>query len=856
MTRSLFLLPVLALAASAQETPTLPPAPPVQSRSVAETLKTLQLPAGYRLEPVLSDPEIKEPVAIAFDGDGRMFVVEMRTYMQDIDATGERDPVSRVSLHEDTDGDGVYDKHTVFADKLILPRMVLPLERGKAIIGETDTNDLYLWTDTNNDGVADKKERIFEGGPRGGNMEHQPSGLIWSADNWLYTTYNAYRLRWTAQGLIKEPTAANGGQWGVTQDDWGKQWFVNAGGEKGPVNFQTPIAYGAFNVANQFAPDFDVVWPASVGIPDVQGGDRRFRPEDFTLNHFTATCGGEVYRGDRLPAELRGNLFFGEPVGRLLRRTVIDVRDGLSYLSNPYDKSEFLRSTDPLFRPIQAANAPDGTLYIVDMYRGIIQEGNWVNKGSYLRGIVQQHSLDKQTSRGRIWRLVHDTTKRGPQPAMSKETSAQLVAHLGHPNGWWRDTAQKLLVLKQDQSVVPTLITMANQDLNPLARFHALWTLEGLNAATPELIRAKLRDQHPQVRAAAIRVSESLYKAGDKSLLPEVLALSKDADATVAIQSFLTAKRLEVPDWKKSIEALATANAGLGVRTIADQILHPPVPVSKLALNKDEEKLFKSGETTFQTLCAACHGIDGKGMPMAGAAPGAMLAPALAGSKTINGWRDASILVLLHGLTGNIDGKRYEGQMISMATNDDAWIASVLSYVRNSFGNRAGFVTAKDVAKLRGETKERTTPWTSEELRARVPQPLNNRQAWKLTASHGEKKVALAIDGKPDTRYTTDAYQVPGMWFEVELPQETEITGIGLETLASAGDTPNKYTVEVSTDGQSWGQPVASGAGVSPDLLIPFAPAKAKFIRITQTGELKGRFWSIHELQVFATPKG
>jgi hypothetical protein len=286
---------------------------------------------------------------------------------------------------------------------------------------------------------------------------------------------------------------------------------------------------------------------------------------------------------------------------------------------------------------------------------------------------------------------------------------------------------------------------MARTHGDPLARFHALWTLEGLDAFTPEIVRQKLEDGHSQVRAAAIRMSESLYKAEEKSLMPDIAALMSDADADVAIPAILTAKRLELPDWKKSL-----------------------------------------------------------------------------------------------ALTGDIDDKRYEGQMIAMATNDDAWIAGVLSSVRNSFGKRAGFVTAEEVARLRAATKDRTQPWTSEELRARLPQPLPQREKWKLTASHAPSDVALAIDGKPDSRYTTTTSQVPGMWLQIELPQATRIGGLELESNKSPGDYPRGYTVELSTDGAQWGKPVATGKGSLPDTVITFPPTEAKFVRLTQTGEQKG----------------
>ncbi|MHA3773374.1 DUF7133 domain-containing protein [Verrucomicrobiota bacterium sgz303538] len=846
------LLAVASLPNAAGKAESFPPQPAVQPRSPQEELKTIQLPTGYRLDLVLSEPQVTEPVTCAFDGNGRMFVAEMLSYMQDIDGKDELTPVSRVSLHWSSKGDGVFDKHTVFADKLLLPRMILPLGKGQLVIGETNTLDLFLYTDTDGDGVADKKEPWFQGGPRGGNLEHQPSGLVWALDNGIYTTYNAYRLRWTPGGVVKEPAAANNGQWGVGQDDHGKVYFMNAGGEQGPQSFQVPTVYGQFNPKAQFAPGFPEVWPA-VGVADVQGGHGRHRA-DGTLNHFTATSGAEVYRGDRLPAELRGNLFFGEPVGRLVRRAIVEAKDGLTTLRNPYQesKSEFIRSTDLCFRPLNFVTAPDGTLYMVDMYRGIIQEGNWVRPGSYLRSVVEQYSFDKVTDRGRIWRLVHDTTKLGPQPRMYDETTAQLVAHLEHPNGWWRDTAQKLLILKQDKSVVPALAKMARSNPNYLARLHALWTLEGLDALDATLVLEKLKDENPQIRVAAIRVSESLFKKGDTSLQSEIIAMSKDANADVVMQSFLTAKLLNWPDHKKLIADVVSTTSFAGVKEIGGQILNPPTSAAPaIPFSDAEKKVMAAGQEVFNTLCATCHGPDGKGLPMAGAPAGTMLAPALANSKTVTGPRAGSILVLLHGLTGDIDGKKYEGLMVSMASNNDEWIANVLSYIRNGFGNRAGFVSAQDVARLRASTANRTQPWTIAELRAAVPQPLPDRKAWKLTASHNAKALSAAIDGDTGSRYTTNASQEPGQWFQIELPQETLVTAIELDAAASTRDYPRGYKVELSSNGTTWGKPVAEGKGAGPLTSIEFPPARAKYVRITQTGEVKGLFWSIHEVQVF-----
>ena len=672
-------------------------------------------------------------------------------------------------------------------------------------------------------------------------------------DNGLYSTYNNYRLRWSPKGAIKEPAAANGGQWGLCQDDHGRLVFMNAGGEQGPVSFQQPVVYGAFNPKEQFAPGFAEVWPL-VGMADVQGGNGRFRVEDKTLNHFTATSGVEIYRGDRLPAELRGNMFFGEPVGRLVRRAIVESKDGFTTLSNPHQdaKSEFMRSTDPCFRPLNMATAPDGTLYIVDMYRGIIQEGNWVREGSYLRKVVEQYAFQNVVGHGRIYRLVHDTTKPGPQPRMLDETPAQLIAHLEHPNGWWRDTAQKLLVLCDDKSVAPALTAMARTNTNYLARLHALWTLEGIGALDAALVREKMKDTHPQLRVAAIRVSESLFNAGDKSFAADVQAMAQDQDSDVAIQSALTARVLNLPDWKKSLE---TASPSRGMKAIADAILRPPAAIARNRFTPAQIKQLKAGESTYQTLCAACHGLDGKGMPMAGAAPNARLAPALAGSKTVLGHRDGPIYVQLHGLIGDIDGEKYEGQMIAMATNDDAWIASVLSYVRNSFGNRASFIAPQEVARIRVATKARTQPWTIPELRAALPQPLTNRKEWKLSASHNNAACAAAIDGDAGSRFSTNASQVPGMWFQIELPRETSVVAVEFDSSNSPRDYPRGYKAELSLDGKMWTE-AAHGDGADAVTEIEFPPANAKFIRVTQTGSVNGLFWSIHELQIFARAAG
>nr|WP_186776322.1 cytochrome C [Rubripirellula reticaptiva] len=576
----------------------------------------MQIQPGYRVIPVLTEPQIHEPTAIAWDGDGRMYVVEMRTYMQDIDGTGEMKRGSRVSRHEDTDGDGEYDKHTVFADNLLVPRMVLPL-LDRVIIGETNTLDLKSYQDTNDDGVADKIEMWHELGPRAGNMEHQPSGLIWNIDNWIYTTYSQHRLRLSNGKVIQEPLPYGAGQWGLTQDNVGRMFFSTAGGENPAHNFQQPIVYGKLDLPGEQADGFREVYPID-NVPDVQGGLKRVR-DDGSLNWFTGCCGQSIYRGNRLPPDVDGDLFICEPVGRLIRRAKVANDEGRIVVSNAYDKQEFIAATDPNFRPVNSATGPDGCLYIVDMYRGIIQEGAWVREGSYLREVVQEYELDKNIGRGRIFRVDQGSTKRGSQPRMLDETPVQLVAHLSNPNGWWRDEAQKLIILHGDKSVLPELQHLARSGSDPLGRLHALWTLEGLDAADSELLLQGFGDSDARVRAAAVRIAETRLDS-DSQLARGVAALVRDESPDVVIQTLLSAIRGKHAQADRIVaEILSSHPSNKWIASIEQQVRAGMAAIeaeqrkhAEMAeRNKALAESVVQGKAIFSTLCVTCHGADG-----------------------------------------------------------------------------------------------------------------------------------------------------------------------------------------------------------------------------------------------------
>jgi mono/diheme cytochrome c family protein len=899
------------------------PKPPYTARTPAEEAAGFMLPAGYRAELVAAEPEVISPVAIEFDGNGRMYVAEMISYMMDAEATREHEPISRISRWESSKGDGKYDRRTIFADRLTAPRMILPLTDGVILTSETDSDDLIKLSDTNGDGVADKREVVFTGiGQSGGvNIEHQKSGLVWNLDNWIYTTYNPFRLRWTPAGFLREPTAPNAGQWGLATDDDGKPWFVDAGGERGPMNFQYPIHYGAFTpcppmgrgrggpppapnpncpagMENGFEKDFAVVWPAP-GIGDMQGGIQRTRMPMQNLNHFTAATGPAIFRGDALPSDLRGHLLFAEPVGRLIRRAATDNIEGLTQLRNVYPGSEFMTSADQLFRPVNISNAPDGTLYVADMYHGIIQEREWSGPGSYLRAKIEQYQLDKINAHGRIWRLRYDgrpavaaTTTNPGQPAiealqpkftapkMYSETPAQLVAHLTNANGWWRDTAQRLLILKQDKSVVPALqqLARATEPSSPspaetsggggarlLARFHALWTLEGLGALDAKLVREGMKDANPRMRIQAIRASETLYKAGDKSLADDYRALTKDADPNVVIQAMLTANLFKLSDASDVIKAAQAGSKARGVALVGERllaVLSAPATTSirRGSLSPEDEKRLQAGSDVYAAVCSACHGEDGTGRALQGAAPGTMMAPSLAGSPRVQAHRDYVIKVILGGLTGPLDGKTYRDVMAPMGQNDE-WVAGVASFVRTSFGNAGTLVTPADVARVRASTSARKAMWTVDELEASLPRALESRQ-WKVTASHASD---AAVGGATLRGWSSGGPQIPGMWFAVELPQPAMLTelqfgsaaindgrGRGGAPAAPVIGFPRGYSVHTSMDGTTWSKPVAEGKGEGARTTITFPPTRAKFIRITQTETVSGAPpWSIRNLRLY-----
>jgi hypothetical protein len=330
---------------------------------------------------------------------------------------------------------------------------------------------------------------------------------------------------------------------------------------------------------------------------------------------------------------MQGDLFICEPVGRLIRRAKIIDDSGAVILKNAYDQREFLASSDMNFRPVNSATGPDGCLYIVDMYHGIIQESNWTKPDSYIHPQIKRKQLDLNINRGRIYRLVHDGYQPGPRPQLLTASNSELVAALAHPNGWWRDNAQKLLVIHEDQSVVPALKKLATGEQSfgeklafwrksppAIARFHALWTLEGLNALDEQTLTIALQDKDREVRKAAIRISEKFLVQQNAAVLAQLARFKDDKDPGVKIQLALSLRYSKDPKANALLQELKKENATnqLLVRSVNRSLQETDDALAALrastkGMDGEDRDLVFEGANNFKQLCATCHGADGKG---------------------------------------------------------------------------------------------------------------------------------------------------------------------------------------------------------------------------------------------------
>lgn len=548
------------------------PLPPPEPLSAEQEMKTFKLAApGLKLELAAAEPLVEDPIQIAFDEKGRMWVVEIRGYMHGLEGEGEKDPTGRIKILESTKHDGVYDKATVFLDNLLMPRAVVPV-RGGALVAEPP--NLSFYKEANGKTVGEPTLVVSNFGTKGGQPEHMANSLIPGLDNWVYSANHVARFRFTGGKWVAAADKGRG-QWGLAQDDYGRLYFnYNSDVLRSDVVpalylLRNPSWPGTSGTNVQIMRD-QTVWPGHQTPGVNRGYDDATLRDDGTLRTVTATCGVHVYRGGLFPPEWAGNVFACEPAGNLVKRMLVTESEGTLKAQNAYYGAEFLTSTDERFRPVNVATGPDGALYVVDMYRGIIEHERYIT--NYLQKNIEQRKLVAPIHRGRIYRIYPSGAS--PSPFKFPTDTPGLIQCLTSANGWVRDTAQRLLVERHDFDNVDPLVHMAAAGPTPLSRLHALWALDGMNQMQMPIATAALNDPDAHVRAAAIRLCEQyLIPATRPQVLPALTKLVSDPAPTTRVQLLLTLSAVPDPQADDAVAAILESAAGIQPALMRDATL-------------------------------------------------------------------------------------------------------------------------------------------------------------------------------------------------------------------------------------------------------------------------------------------
>ena len=540
-------------------------------RAPREALKSFAMPPGYAVELVAAEPLVQDPILMEFDGDGRLWVMELPGWAHNLSMDNSLEPVNRLVVLDDTDNDGVFDRRTVFADKLVLPRAFKILAGSCALIGEPPT--LWKACDTDGDLKADTKVKVTDGFARLGVLEHGANGLFWGIDNLLVVSEHEWNLAYKAGQFVTVPGLRRG-QWGVTQDDAGRI-YRNVNTDPLFVDYVSPDYYarnpdlvrtrGLYeNLVDQEKTN---IWPAHPTFGLNRGYRREVFRADGTASYYGGVSSPLIYRGNRLPADVQGMGFVADGATNIVHLLRLkDDGQGRKQAEDFYAKGEFLASNDVRFRPTALASAPDGSIYIADMYRGVSQDGPL--QTDYLRDYITKRGLSRGTGHGRIYRVVYlgadgraVPTAPVARPQMSRDSSAALVGHLSNPDGWWRDNAQQLLVQRADPSTVPLLAKLArDRKVDWRTRLHALWTLQGMGRMQVDLAQLAMADPRPELRAAGLRLAEPWLATAAAKPMKAALALAGDANWQVRVQAAASLGVLPAEQRMAPMIALLTAH--------------------------------------------------------------------------------------------------------------------------------------------------------------------------------------------------------------------------------------------------------------------------------------------------------
>jgi hypothetical protein len=518
------------------------PSPP---KTPEEELKTFELSEGFNIELAAAEPLVEDPVLVQFDEKGRMWVIEMRGFMQDVEGKGEKERNGQVSYLEDSNGDGQFDKKTIFADKLLMPRAIHFYQDGVLI---SENVPLSFFQDTNNDGKADKITLVDSLYGGGGLPEHSANGLLLGLDNWLYNAKSKYRYKRVGDTWIKEATEFRG-QWGIAKDDFGKLYY-NYNWSQLHADLVPPNYLGR-NPNHESSTGIDFGLPVEKQIYPIRptpAVNRGYIPgvldENGRLSEFTSACAPFVSR-DKLfyLDDFYGNVLVCEPAGNLVKRNRVSENGIYLDAEIPEVTKEFIASTDERFRPVSITSGPDGAIYLVDMYRGISQHGAYMTE--YLREQTLSRKLDKHIHMGRIWKI----TPKGFIPSLAKDlsgmTTTELVNNLSNPIAWYRDNSQRLLLHGKRIDAKLALEALAKKG-EASERISALWLLDGLGILNPDICLTLLKHPNPKVKANALRLLEG-FAESNASIVAKRIKSSINTDDIIDLQILLSSTAFSEP---------------------------------------------------------------------------------------------------------------------------------------------------------------------------------------------------------------------------------------------------------------------------------------------------------------------